>query len=320
MNLSGGHTGGLSPDAVLTGIDAVMWEEYSREQNPGYVRASDNFFFKQGSTVGIGFIWDEDSNVGEFEETGEQEEIVATDTFIGNQTTVLSQKWTKRIPISDEVFRADMVGKRERIGRQVGDRARQTQDKRALLNTYGDAFDGSVNTTPDGSSLANNSHTTLKGATVDNLETGSLTPDNLWTAVTALANQAAQDGDAGSHVFEGLLVPFTLYKTAKEVMNSQLHPNSAENNLNIFDTDYGSVRIGASIFLGSTYNSNSNAATSYHGLSRNHIVCRKESYGLNTYMTEPKNTTNDNYVLTAKFHEVAFPGSWTGYVGSNGSV
>lgn len=297
-----------------------MYEEYSREQQPGYLRATDNFFFNQGSTVGVGFIWDEDSNVGEFQATGEQEEIYNTDTLIGNQKTVRSQKWTKQVPISDEVFRADMVGKRARIGQQVGDRARVTQDKKAILNTYGDAFDGAVNTCPDGVALASASHVTLKGVTVDNLETGALAPDALWTCVTTLANQKGQDGDAGSHVFEGLVVPFLLYKTAKEVMNSSLAANSAENNLNIFDTDYGTVRIAASIFLGSTYNSAANANTSYHVVSRNHMITRKEFYGLTTTMITPENTSNDTYLYRAKFHEVTFPGSWTGYVGSNGTT
>lgn len=320
MNPSGGHTGQLSPDAVQTGIDAVMYEEYSREAQPGYVRASDNFFFKQGSTVGVGFIHDEDSNVGEFDETDEQETILATDSFIGNQTNRRSQKWTKRIPISDEMFRADMVGKRDRLARQIGDRARQTQDKQALLNTYGDAFAGAAFTTPDGQPLASNSHTTLKGHTVDNLETGSLTPDNLWTLVTALANQQAQDGDAGSHVFEGLVTNFNLYRTSKEVLNSTLIANSAENNVNVFDTDYGNVRIGASIFLGGTYNTAANAATSYHIVSRNHMLCRKVFYGMTTYMTGPEISENDTHVYTAKFHEVVFPGSWTGYAGSNGTT
>lgn len=320
MNYQGGHSGALSPDAVLTGIDGVMWEEYTREQQPGYVRASDPLFFQQGQTVGLGFIWDEDSNVGEFQATAEQEEILSTDTFIGNQKTILSQKWTKRVPVSDEAFRADQQGKRAHLGQQIGERARVTQDKRALLNTYGDAFAGSINTTPDGQALASNSHVTLKGATVDNLETGSLTPDNLWTLVNSLANQKAQDGDAGSHVFEGFLSNFNLYKTAKEIMNSALVANSGENNLNIYDTDYGQVRIGASIFLGSSFNSATNANTSYHIIGRNHMICRKEFYGLTTYMTSPENTDNDSYVMTAKFHEVTFPGSWTAYAGSNGTV
>ena len=317
---TGGHTGGLSPDAVQTGIDAVMYEEYDRDQQPQYLSAQDSFFFNQGPTVGIGFIWDEDSNVEAFQKTAEQEEILNTDTFIGNQTTKNSQKWTKQVPISDEAFRADMVGKRDRIGAQVGDRARLTQDKQAILDTYGDAFDGSIHTTPDTNSLANNSHTTLKGVTVDNLETGAMSPDNLFTQVTALANQLAQDGEAGSHVFEGLLVPFTLYKTAKEIMDSELIANSAENNLNIFDTDYGQVQIRASIFLGSTFNSNSNANTSYHMISRNHMIQRKVFYGLNTVMIPPTSTANDTWLYRAKYHEMAFPGSWTGYLGVNGTT
>lgn len=317
---TGGFTTQLSTDACRTAIDGVMWEEYTREQQPAYLSAFDDFFFKQDTTDKIAFIWDEDSNVGTFQQTGEQEELLNTDTFIGNQKTKVSQKWTKQVPVSDEAFRTDQVGKRAKIGQQVGDRARVTQDQSTLLDTYGDAFAGSLNTTPDGQALASNSHTTLKGFTVDNLETGALTPDNLWTVVVSLASQKAQDGDAGSHVFEGILVPFLLYKTAKEVMNSALIANSAENNLNIFDTDYGEVRIRASIFLGSQYNTNSNANTSYHAIGRNHAITRKVLYDLTTDLIEPRYTSNDTYLHRSKFHESHLNGTWSAYVGSNGTT
>lgn len=320
MNYSGGHTGGLSPDAVKTGIDAVMYETFTRTQQPQYLSASDSMFFKQDTTDLLAFIWDEDSNVGEFDATAEQQEILSTDSFIGNTKTKFSQKYTKQVPISDEAFRADKEGKRAAIGRNIGDRARQTQDKQAILSTYGDAFAGTLNTTPDGQALASNSHVTLKGVTVDNLETGALTPDNAWVVTTALANQKGQDGDAGSHVLEGVLVPFLLYKTAKEVMNSSLIANSAENNLNVFDTDYGQVQIRASIFLGSAYNSNSNANTSYHFIGANHQITRKVFYELTSTMIPPEYTDNDNWVMRSKFHESTFPGTWTAYVGSNGTT
>lgn len=320
MNPQGGFTGALSPDAVRTSIDGVMYERYQREMQPQYLNATNELFFKQGDTVGTSFIWDEDSNVGEFDKTGEQEEVTYSETLIGNKKTVDSQKYFKKIALSDEAFRADMVGKRAKIGEQIGDRARQTRDRQAIANTYADAFAGSVFTTPDGQAAASNSHVTLTGATVDNLETGTLTADNLWTATVALATQSAQDGDAGSHVYEGLLVPFTLYKTAKEVQNSQLIPNSAENNLNIFETDYGTVEIRASIFLDSAYNAQTNANTSYHVVSRDNMFCRKVMYGLETDLIEPRYSNNDSWAYSAKFHEITFPGSWTGYVGSNGTV
>lgn len=320
MNPVGGHTSGLSPDAVQTEIDAVAYETYQREQQPGYLSANDGFFFKQDTTELLAYTWDEDSNVGGFDETDEQETIADSDTRIGNTKTKRQQKWTKQVPVSMEAFKADAVGKRSRIGTQMGDRARLTQDKAAILNTYGDAFAGAKNTTPDGDAWASNSHTTLKGFTVDNLETGVLNADNLWTVVQALANQKAQDGEAGSYVFEGIVVPFILYKTAKEVMDSSLVPFSAENQINLFDTVYGTVRIAASIFLGSTYNTNSNANTSYHVLSSQHMATRQVFMGLSTDLIEPKMTANDSWAYRARFLEAHFMESWSGYVGSNGTV
>lgn len=320
MNPQGGHTFGLSPDSCQTEIDGVAWEKYQRKQQPGYLSAMDEFFFKQSSSELLAHTWDEDSNVGGFDEIDEQETIPDTDTFIGNTKTKRMQKWVKQVPVSMEAFKADAVGKRARIGGQIGDRAQVTQDKRAILNTYGDAFAGSINTTPDGDALASNSHTTLKGITVDNLETGALNADNLWTVVQSLANQKAQDGEAGSYVFEGLLVPFNLLRTAKETMNSELIPYSGENQINLFDTTYGTVRIYSSIFLGSTYNTNSNAATSYHVLSSSHMINRKVFMGLSTDLIDPTKTANDSWMYRARFLEAHFPETYSGYVGSNGTA
>lgn len=318
--ITGGFTANLSPDTVQTSIDAVMYETYDRERQPSYLSAQDSMFFHVSGIDTYKFVADEDSNVGEFEETGEQEEIRRTDTLVGNQMTVSVVKYMKSIPISWEAFKADQVGKRERIGSQVGDRARLTSDRKSILNTYGDAFDGAVSTTPDGDAAASASHTTLTGASVDNLETAAMTPDAMWTCTTTLANQKAQDGDAGSYVFDGLVVPFTLYKTAKEVMNSTLVADSGENNLNVFDTDYGTVSIKASVFLGSTYNGNSNANTSYHLVSRNHQVMRKVFSPLSSDLIEPRYSDTDSWELRARFAEVAFWGSWNGYVGCTGAA
>lgn len=321
MNPTGGHSFGLSPDACQTEIDSVAWESYQRKQNPGNISAQDEFFFKQSSSELLGYTWDEDSNVGGFDEIDEQEVIPDTDTFIGNTTNVKMQKWVKQIPVSLEAFRADAVGKRAKIGSQIGDRAALSQDRNSILNTYGDAFAGSVNLTPDGVALASNSHVLLKtGGALDNLETGALNADNLWVQVQSLANQKAQDGELGGYLFEGILTPFILYKTAKETLNSQLVPFSGENQINFFDTTYGMVRIAASTYLGSMYNSNSNANTSYHILSSSHMIQRKTFMGLSMDLIDPTKTANDSWVYRARFLERHFPESWCGYVGSNGTA
>jgi hypothetical protein len=320
MNPQGGHTAALSPDAVQTEIDGVAYETYQRAQQLEYVSAQDETFFKQSTSDLLAYTWDEDSNVGGFDEMDEQEEFADTDTFIGNTKTKKMQKWGKQIPVSMEAFKADAVGKRSKIGSQIGDRARLTQDKKALLNLYGDAFAGSVNTTPDGDAWASDSHTTLKGANVDNLETGVLNADYLWTGVQSLANQKAQDGEAGSYLFEAILVPFILLKTAKETLNSELVPFSGENQINFFNTDYGTIKIGASIFLGSTYNAATNANTSYHLLSSQHMANRKVFMGLTTDLIDPTKTANDSWIYRARYMEAHFPESYCGYVGSSGTV
>lgn len=320
MGYTGGHTANLSADDTQTAIDEVMYEEFTRSEVPGHLSAQDGWFFKSSPTESTAFIYDEDSNVGEFEETGEQEEVISTSTRIGNQKTKRVTKYTKQIPISWEAFKTSQQGKREEIGRQVGDRARVTQDRLSIVNTYGDFVAGSINTTPDGDAYASDSHTTLNGDIVDNLETGALNADNLWTVVQSLANQKAQDGDAGSHNFEGIVTPFILYKTARETLGSDLVPFSGENQLNMFSTDFGNVMLRSSIYLGSSYNGAANANTTYTVLGRNHKVMRKVLSGLETSMIEPKYTTTDTYVMRARFAEAHFPGTWTAGVSSNGTA
>ncbi len=171
---TGGHTTGLSPDAFQVAINGVVYEKYMREQQPDYLSAQDPWFFKQTQADEMVYIWDEDSNLGAYEEIDEQADVPSTDTFIGNTKTVRQRKWIKQIPISFEAFKTEQSGinKRAKIGQQIGDRARLTQDDKTIRDTYGDAFDGSISTTPDGDTWVSNSHTTLKNFDVDNLATG----------------------------------------------------------------------------------------------------------------------------------------------------
>ncbi len=318
---TGGHTAQLSPDDCQTAIDEVMYETFTRTEVPSYLSAQDGWFFKQDSIDSMAWIYDEDSNVGEFAETGEQEEVVSTNTRIGNTKTKRITKYMKQIPVSWEAFKTSQQGKRDKIGFQMGDRAKLTQDHQAIINTFGDVVAGNINTTPDGLPAASNSHAPLNnGALVDNLETVLLNADNLWTVNQSLANQPSQDGDAGSHNFEAIVTPFILYRTMREVLGSPLVPYSGENQLNIFETDYGQVMGRASIFLNSQYNSASNANTTYTILGRNHEINRKVLDGLSTTLTEPKFSPNDTWVMRARFAEMHFPGTWTALVASQGTA
>jgi len=322
MNIGGLNTN-LSPDGFHTAIDGYVKTAQQRTEVPDYLSSHDPFWFKQVDGLGDSYIWDEWSGVGPFQKTGDQEEIYTFNTYLGNTKTIRSQKWTENVPISDEAVRADQHGLRAQVGEDVADMAKLIQDKEGIQETYADAFAGAVNTCPDGQALASASHVTLRGDTIDNLETAALDADGLWTSVQTLAEQKGQHGEVASFTPGGTLVPFNLYKTAKETYGSSaapLEPFSGENQLNIFHTVYGNVSIKASVYLSSAQNSATNAATSWHLVSSKHQVAIKQFYGLVTEFVEAKYSSNDTHKLVCKYNEKTFPKSWIGYVGSNGTT
>src|SRR3990167_5236974 len=316
MNLiTGGFTTQLSSDACQTAIDEALFEALERPLAPSYVGVDNSIFFKTSPTNVMVYIWDEDSNVGGFLETSEQEEIKSENTFIGNQKTVRLKKWMKSIGVSDEAFKTDQVGKRQRIGEQIGSRMRVTKDRPAMVRLYGDAANGTYFTTPDGQNLASNSHVALKnGDTVDNLETGALTPDTLWTAFVSLSTQLGQDGEiSGIHSPAGLLTATTVYKHLKEILNSELIADGGENNLNIFETDYGQVAIGQSLYLNSAWDSGTYKSTAVHIVSDYHRLYRKVLSEIENDLIEPRYSRTDSWEYRSRYLEVAFPATWEGY-------
>jgi len=313
--LTGGFTANLSPDACQTSIDEALYEAVERPLSPSYVGVDSPIFFRTSPIDTIAYIYDEDSNVGGFLETSEQEEIKSENTFIGNQKTVRVKKWMKSIPVSVEAFKTDQVGKREQIGSQIGTRMRITKDRTAIVRVYGDAADGTYFTTPDGDALASASHTALKnGDNVDNLNTGALTPDTLWTAFVDLTTQPGQDGEiSGIHSPRGLLTCTSQYKHLKEILNSDLIADGGENNLNIFETDYGRVSIGQSLYLNSAWDAGTYKATGVSIVSDYHHLYRKVLSEIDNSLIPPENSRTDTWEYRSRYLEVAFPATWEGF-------
>ena len=320
MSLTGGHTGGLSPNVVKTALDDVLFTASGMFETPDELDVRDSLFFRQGSIDRDAFIWEEWSGVGHFEKHVEQEEIKRTSVNTGNKTTVEVNKFIKSVPVSAEMNEDDIHGTVSELVRDIGDSVRRTRTSVAVLETYGDAFDGNFYNAPDGVSLANNSHTTLNGDTLDNLETGALTPDNLEVVVRSLRNQIGHDGERAGHGFDGILVPVANYFNILEIMDSEKVANSAENNINVFMTKYGQVQVKASGYLDSAYNSGANAGTGYHAISRNHGIMRKVRVDVSTDFIEPRYSSTDSWEYRARYREVAFPGrSGIGSVHSTGA-
>lgn len=323
INDAGAGTGALQTGiAIKSGLDEIFFGMYEREQQPGQVLATDALFFRQKTTEWGAIQNAESSGPGDFTETVDDEEVPEGNIRIGNKQTLDVKDYNRDIPFPQSfledsekyAIKQDAVGK-------LGVRAQTSRDKFAMFRSYGNPFDSTNNPTPDGAALSSASHVTLSGDTVNNIETGALSPDNLKILVRDLKLQKAQDGDLGGHLFSGLMVALNLFETAKEITDSELKPGGALNNLNWVSNLYPGVYLGTSEFLNSTYNNlNSNVDTTYGVVSRNHYLTRAVRIAIDTEWVDPIYDRKRRAFYRARFRERVFPGTWEGVVFSNGTV
>lgn len=308
--------------ATKSGLDEIFFGMFEREQQPGQVLATDSLFFRQTSTTWGAIQNAESMGPGDFTETVDNEEVPQGNIRIGNKQTLDVKDYNRDIAFPQSfledsekyAIKQDAVGK-------LGIRAQTSRDKFAFLRSYGNPFDATNNPTPDGKALASDTHATLNGDTVDNLETGSASPDNLKVLVRSLKLQKAQDGDLGGHLFSGLICGLNLFETFKEICDSELKPGGALNNLNWVSNLYPGVYLGTSEYLHSTYNNaNSNVDTTYGVLSRNHYITRSVRVPIMTEWVDPIYDRMRRAFYRARFRERVYPGTWEGIVMSNGTV
>ena len=302
-----------------SGLDEIFDSAYEMDKQPGEVRADSELFFKQDDTEWLVVQYAESMGPGQFRAHVEDEEVDDATVRVANRTTAEVFEFDRDIGIPQRYQEASAYyGTVARWVEELGIRARTSRDEQAFRRSYSDAF--SV-TTPDGAALISNTHTALSGDTVDNLETGALSSDNLETVVHALRVQQAQDGSLGSLHADGLLTPSNLHPTATRIAESELRPGVTDNDLNYWSKVYPGMVVGASEWMHSTYNTyNTNANTSYFVVSRQHSITRAVRVGIQRNYVDPMYDRKRRAFYRARFSERVYPGTWVGIQGSNGTV
>ena len=303
-----------------SGLDEIFGSAYEMDRQPGEVRADDSLFFQQSTTPWLVHQYAESMGPGQFRATREDEEVDDATVRVANRTAAEVFEFDRDISIPQRYQESsESYGTVEEWVRELGIRARTSRDEQAFIRSYADAFSGV--TTPDGAALISNSHTALSGDTIDNLETGALSADNLATVIAALRVQKAQDGSLGSAHADGLLGPSVLHPTMMVVTDSDLKPGTTDNDLNYISRVYPGLVVGASEWLDEDYNTlNSNGDTSYFVVSRQHKITRAVRVGIMTEFVEPRLDRKRRAFYRARFSERVFAGSWVGIVGSNGTA
>lgn len=279
-------------------------------------------FFRQKTTTWGSIQNAEFAGSDDFEERVDDEEVQEGSLRIGNKQTLDVAEFDQDIPFP-QAFLEDSEKYEIKMGavEEMGVSAVNARDKHAFFKSYGNPFDATNNPTPDGAALGSNSHTSLNGETIDNLETGALSADNLKISVRSLKLQKRQGGGRGGYFFNGIMVALNLLETAVEITDSELKTNTANNNLNWVSNLYPGVRVGTSEYLSSTYNTlNSNVDTTYACISLRHKLTRAVRIPISTEWVDPIYDRKRRAFYRGRFRERTYPGTWSGTQWSNGTV
>lgn len=303
-----------SSNVVRTALDKVFFTEFDIEQNPGFAVATDPMIFRQESTDRAAVITEQYKGSGYFEETQEEEDLAQGSPRVGNQKTSNVAKYTKAVDVPKNFLDDDLHTVVNRMITDMARVGRVTRDRNAFA-VYRNGF--TTQTSNDGVALFSNSHVTLGGDTVDNLETGVLSDTNLNVAMTRLIEQQTQDGTLGGHTPATLLVPTALFKTAVEITKSTVKTGASNDTLNYYSEYYPGLVVKTSPFLSAAQGGSD---TAWFLLSRNHGIYRWEREAINTDLVGYEFSRNDNYVFKARYREVVDAITWEGAVASNGTV
>lgn len=304
---------------VASGLDEVFDSGFEMDKQPGEVRADDSLFFRQDDTELLAVQYAQSMGPGDFNVTDEDQDVDEATVAVGNKTVADVLEFDRDIPIPQRYQEASQYwGTVNTWVEQLGVRGRTSRDKYAFRFTYGNPF--SV-TTPDSVALISNSHVALSGDTVDNLETGIASADNVATLIKRLRLMKAQDGDLASYHADGLLASANLHPTLTVIVGSELKPGITDNDINYISKVYPGLVVGASEYMDSDYNTlNANADTTYIAVSRMHKITRAKRVDMQREYVEPMYDRKRRAFYRARFSERTYCGDWGGVAGSNGTV
>jgi hypothetical protein len=167
--------------------------------------------------------------------------------------------------------------------------------------------------TADGSAIFS-THTLIGGGTQSNTGTGALSTTTLNTGITNLVEQKNQAGVITGSTPAVLIVPPALWKHAREITDSALIADLANNNINVYRSSLG-ITVWTSHWLGAAAGGSD---TAWFLLAKRHGFTRLIRQGLETALTDWRYSNNLTYRYQANFREAYFCADYAGSYGSTG--
>lgn len=306
-----------------TELDEVFRQSYEASVPPMYATAMTADIFKVTETTHAAYIGTVHKGPGLFSKIGEVQAVPSYTAKVANKWTVSIADFAEGIEISKNLFDDDLHGEWSAQVSEFAIMARRTQDFNAFR-----VFRGGFATvlTADGVSVFNAAHPLIGGGTTTNLitaalvgaATSALTTSSFNIGTKLLAEMKSQANVPLQCVPNIILVPPTLYVTARQVTASALVAENGNNAINVFSADYG-VKVYQSVWLGTASNDGLGSDTAWFMLdSTRHAVRRFVRQGIQTNLRDWGQSNNRVYYYQANFREEVFIPDYAGIVGATG--
>ncbi len=299
---------------VQTELDAVFFQRFDYDSKfPGVAHATTGEIFKPIETTHAAWIQSVNKGSGLFPAIGETATVPLSTPQVTNKQTTLVSTFAQAIDISKQLFDDNMHGVWAEDVRDFAQKAKDTQDYNAFA-LFRNGFTTAL--TADGSAIFS-SHTLIGGGTQSNTATGAgsvLSPTSLNTGLVSMIEQKDQAGVITGSVPSVLLVPPALWKHAREITDSALIADLANNNINVYRSALG-ITVWTSNWLGAAAGGSD---TAWFLLAQRHGFTRLVRQGLETALTDWRFSNNLTYRYQANFREAYFCADYAGAYGATG--
>lgn len=299
---------------VKTALDGIRDDQLQSENIVGKATALDAVVFTQDSADKAAVVTSVLGGGGYFDKQTDdfaQKKAVAK-RALAPKTTIIAE-FNQNLGISRTFMADQQQSAVARSVRQATQAWTSSRDRNAFA-IYAQGFVTTYATTIDGVALFSNSHVNANGDTVDNLETGALSNDNLNVVVNSLRLQVNNAGVLVGYEPKFLLTPSVLHQTGMQVGKSVLRAGTGNNDLNYWSEMYPGMKVVYSPHLDSV------STTAYFVGTSNHDVVRFEREAFFTDLVDWKTDANDQYVYKMRAREEVDAINYTGLVGSNGTT
>ncbi len=296
---------------VQTELDKVFFQQFDYDETfPGVAHATTAEIFKPQDTTHAAWIQSINKGSGLFPAIGETQTVPLSTPQVTNKQTTQILTFAQGIDISKQLFDDNMHGVWAEDVKDFAQKAKDTQDFTAF-GLFRNGFNTAL--TADGSAIFS-THTLIGGGTQSNAGTAALTPTSLNTGIVNLMEQKDQSAVIRGSSPKVLLVPPAVWKHAREITDSALIADVANNNVNVFRSALG-ITVYTSHWLGAVAGGSD---TAWFLLAARHGFTRLIRQGLETALTDWRYSNNLTYRYQANFRENYFCADYAGSYGSTG--